>query len=104
MHHQDHGPRHCPALPRPRLQMVWTPHQDHLGPRPTFHIPLWPKHSTETPDQSEPVNGLPPPNRWHLRTKESVGGAIPPFINVGCTRKLDTLASSGLRSTQQPKK
>ena len=104
MQHHHHGTQNCPTIPRSRVQVVWAPYQDNQRPRPSIHITLWKGIYGPARNTAEPVNGVPPPNRWPFGKKESMGRAIPPFGYIRSTRRLDTVASTCLGSSQQPKK
>ena len=104
MQHHHHGTRNRPTIPRSRVQVVWTPHQDNQRSRPPIHITLWESIHGPAWNTAEPVDGIPPPNRRPLRKEESMGGAVPPPSYVYCTGRLDTVASARLCSSQQPQK
>ena len=104
MQHRYHGTRNCPTIPRSRVQVVWTSHQDNQRPRPPIHITLWESIHSPTWNTAESIDGIPPPNRRPLRKEEPMGGAVPPSSHIRCTGRLDTMASACLRSSQQPEK
>jgi len=47
-------------------------------------------------------HNISPPNRWTIRVKEPMGRTIPPSSDVSSPKRLDSMASLGYSSTQQP--
>src|SRR6266851_1964641 len=76
----DHGTTDRAALLPAPIPVVRTSASDDIGPRPTLYLPLWASASKGAGNLLEPVNGIPPSNRWADRTKEPMGGAVPPTL------------------------
>src|SRR5713101_6236462 len=73
----DHGTSNHPIILPAPLPVVWPPPPADLGPRPTLHLSLQASPRQRTGNLVEPVNGIPPSDRWPIRTEESVGRAVP---------------------------
>src|SRR5712672_2023201 len=83
--------------------MVWTTIEDHLGQRPSLYIPLRARASQQDQRQTKPVDCIPPSNRWALRAEEPVGRAISTPRRERTARGLESMAHSGISSTQRPR-
>ncbi len=73
----DHQTSDCPIVLLTRIPLVQAPLLDHIQQGPSFHIALQEVPSQGTRRHLEPINGIPPPNGWAIRMKESVGGTVP---------------------------
>src|SRR6266851_2346957 len=73
----DHGTTNHATLLPTSISVVRTPAPGNIRPRPTLHLALWASASKGARNLLEPVNGIPPANRWADRTKEPVGRTIP---------------------------
>src|SRR5258708_29074732 len=71
-----------PTISRTRISMVWAPTETNHRPRPPLHITLREGVNHAPGHPTEPIHGLSPSNRWVIRTKEPMGGTIPPFSHV----------------------
>ena len=101
MLYNDHRPWNSPTVLGQRIPMVWTPAKSHHRQGPLFHISFRQSAQRKAGDPTKPIIRVSPPNRRHLRKEEPMGQTIPPFGNIRPTRRLDTLALHGLRSSQQ---
>src|SRR6266478_1672621 len=73
-HH--HQPWNCPTLPRLRLPMVWPTNKNDKRLRPQVYLPVQKSPHQKTRHSMKSINGIPSSNRWTLRMKEPMGGAI----------------------------
>ena len=84
--------------------MVQTPPENHQWPRPKVHLTLQKSTHQMTRDPAEPIHHCTPPNRWTLRTKESMDRTIPETGNRRTAWELAWLGICSHSSTQQPEK
>jgi hypothetical protein len=100
LYHQHHRQRHRTPLPGSRIQVVRNTGQSNIRQRPTIHGSLLQSIMSMPWNRPQHLHGISPPNRWFIRTKEPMGGAIPPNCHQRVTRRLERLAIYSHRSTQ----
>src|SRR5258707_14737386 len=71
----------CP-IPQEHLPLVWPPQKGHNRQRPSIHLSLRKRTSSQNRGPTEHLNGLPSPNRWTIRMKEPMDRTIPPYSHI----------------------
>ncbi len=82
MFRHDHRPWNRPTILRLCLLMVRATHKNDKRPRSQVHLSVWQSAHGKPQHPAKPIYGIPPPDRWTLRTKEPMGGTIPTVSNL----------------------
>src|SRR5580692_9024915 len=100
LQNDHHRRRNRPSLPTTPIPLVRYTSKSDLGLRPPLHIQL--RKSPHPKAQGHPKHKyrVPPTDRWTDRTKESMGGAVPPLVHLRETRQLGAMAPPRYIRTQ----
>jgi len=80
-HNYTHSSRSSPHLPRPRVQVLQHPQEDHQQLRPTVRSRMDHGVLQETRHPTKPLNSIPPPDRWPDRTCQQRSGELPQSLD-----------------------
>src|SRR6266404_7587582 len=97
-----HRARDRAALPGLRIPMVRPTYQNDQRSRSQVHLLLRKSPLRETRYRTEPIYGVPSPDRRTIRTKEPMDRTIPSINHLERPKGMDTLARARYDCAQQP--